>query len=45
MRTLRYTDGVDEVLVTVPWGHHTGLIPPPVIVFGSVSFLYDGDAD
>jgi hypothetical protein len=40
---IRYTNdaGVD-VLVSVPWGLHSGNIPPPSIAFGSFVFRYAG---
>ena len=41
--TIRYTNdaGVD-VLLTVPWGLHSGMIPPPTIAFGVFVFVYNG---
>lgn len=42
-RTIRYSDGGREVLVVVPWGPHSGMIPPPSITFAGAWFGYDGD--
>ncbi len=27
----RYSDGVDTIVLEMPWGDHTGNIPPPYI--------------
>lgn len=40
-RSFRYTDGVTPIVLTVPWGPGSGLIPPPVIAFGDVKFIYE----
>lgn len=38
-----------RLLLTVPWGHHSGQIPPPIIKFwtrfGEQEFLYAGSKD
>jgi hypothetical protein len=43
--SIRYTDGSVDIVLTVPWGYHTGLIPPPAIAFGDRRFLYAGDVE
>lgn len=43
MRTIRYVSGDLEILVAVPWDTHTGMIPPPSMVFGNSAFVYAGD--
>ncbi|HUG50141.1 MAG TPA: hypothetical protein VLZ78_04005 [Terrimesophilobacter sp.] len=42
--TLRYEGKAGVVLLTVPWGHHSGRIPPPVLDFtgDQVVFGYTG---
>ena len=42
---IRYSDGTTDVFLTVPWGWHSGNIPPPFIAFGDRKFLYAGSLD
>jgi hypothetical protein len=49
MKTMRFTDGAGtDIFVTVPWGDHSGNIPPPTITFwrgADWTFAYAGDAE
>jgi hypothetical protein len=38
-----YENAGEYVRVTVPWGSHTGLIPPPTLQFGDRVFAYYGE--